>query len=107
MKLWIGILIGVFIGFMIGGIACNILTEKYLNTLEIVDDALGMCVDELIECDNRSSTNIEKCGEILDEGRGFYDNLLKENWDFCEEMLEKSRVNCDERIEEYKAFIGE
>ncbi len=105
MKLWIGILIGVFIGIMIGVIVCNFITEKCYDTIEIVDDTLSFCVDELKECNNRSSTNIDICEEILDEKNIFIKEMIDKGWEDCGELLNRSKDFCDERIEEYKTFI--
>ena len=101
MKLWIGILIGVSIGFMIGSFAINSIGKS----CKVMDDNFYFCVDELKECNNRSSTNIDLCEELLDEKNIFIKEIIDKGWEDCNKLLEESRDFCDERIEDYRKFI--
>lgn len=126
MKVWVGIIIGIFIGFMLGlGISFNMWYQNYRGCMELNDknfNDLKKCITDLIECNNRSSTNIGRCEEITDD----YKKMVNESIESCDDLINdyqgliescNERTGdwkemyfdeidyCDERVEEYIKFI--
>ncbi len=82
MKLWIGIVCGIFIGFIIGiGTSSNIWYETFWDCMKLNDELITELYESKDYCDERVSNCMDKCDELIED---------------YQEIIEKWKYNYDD-----------